>query len=121
MFQKALVSCCVALCMSVSSGMVMAGGHSKSQWVDVSKDTKPFDKNCDYKVWVLEEGEWSETWYLEAFDAQNAFYTISRQSSTWSETDAFYALNHKDKSKFLIQDNFIDAKTFALCLQHGEK
>lgn len=121
MIQKALFSCCLALILSLSSGVALAGGHSKSKWVDITKDTENFSKSCDYKVWVLEDGNWSETWYLEAFDAENAFYTISRQSSTWSEIDAFYALNYKDKSKFLIQENFIDVRTFALCLQHGDQ
>jgi hypothetical protein len=119
MLQKTLASLCFILCFSLSSGVAVADGHSKSKWVDISKDTKPFDKNCDYKVWVLENGEWAETWYLEAFDAENAFYTINRLSSGWTDKDAFYALNHKDKSKFLIDDNFIDVKTFSLCLKHN--
>jgi len=102
--------------LTASSGLVLAGEHARSKWVDISDDKNFFDKNCDYKVWVMQDGEWSETWYLEAFDAENAFYTISQQSSTWSDTDAFYALNYQDKSKFLIGENFIDVVTFSLCL-----
>jgi len=94
----------------------MAEGYSRAQWVDISNDKNLFDKKCDYKVWVLEEKEWRETWYLEAFDSENAFYTINRQSSAWSDTDYFYALNYKNKTKFLIGENFIDVVPFALCL-----
>jgi len=96
--------------------MVMADVQSQAQWVDISDDKKVFDKNCDYKVWIIEDKKWRETWYLEGFDSENAFYTINRQSSLWINKDAFYALNHKDKRKFLIGENFIDVVTFALCL-----
>jgi hypothetical protein len=99
-----------------SSNFVIAGEYSRAQWVDISNNKDVFDKNCDYKVWVLEEKEWRETWYLEAFDSENAFYTISRQSSTWSDKDYFYALNYKDKTKFLIGENSINVVPFALCL-----
>lgn len=98
------------------SAGVLADGHSRSSWVDISDDKKPFDKHCDYKVWVIEDGEWTETWYLEAFDSENAFYTINRNSTVWNDTDAFYALNFEDKRKFLIGEKHIDVKTFALCL-----
>ncbi|WP_231882858.1 hypothetical protein, partial [Oleiphilus sp. HI0132] len=98
------------------SGSVLADKHGRSQWVDISSDKKPFNKNCDYKVWVLEDKEWAETWYLEAFDSENAFYTINRQSSIWSDKDDFYALNYKDKTKFLTGENFIEVVPFALCL-----
>lgn len=103
------------VCLALSSSIVSAGGQSRS-WTDITKDKNYFDKNCDYKVWVLEDNNWSETWYLEAFDAENAFYTINRQSTSWSKEDAFYALNYEDKSKFLIGDNFIEVMTFSLCL-----
>ena len=116
MFRKLLCSLCIVLIQLVSSGLVMAGGHSSAQWIDISDDKSMFDKNCDYKVWVIEDKKWRETWYLEGFDAENAFYTINRQSSVWSDKDAFYALNHKEKRKFLIGENFIDVVTFALCL-----
>jgi len=106
----------MALCLILASASTLAGGHAPSKWIDISDDTAPFDKHCDYKVWVMEEGKWAETWYLEAFDAENAFYTINRQSSVWKDSDSFYALNHKDKRKFLIDENHIDVKTFALCL-----
>ncbi len=116
MLKKVLVSLLTMSCLSAASGLVLADGHTRSKWTDISNDKNYFDKNCDYKVWVMQDGEWSETWYLEAFDAENAFYTISRQSTTWSDTDAFYALNYQDKSKFLIGENFIDVVTFSLCL-----
>lgn len=118
MLQKTFVSTCLLVCLSLGSSLVVADEHSKSKWVDISQDKNQFDKNCDYKVWVLENGEWAETWYLEAFDAENAFYTINRLSSGWTNEDSFYALSYKDKSKFFIEDNFIDVKTFSLCLKH---
>ena len=120
MFQKTLASFCLLSMLSVTPALAMADGHghTRSKWIDISDDKNLFDKNCDYKVWLLEKKEWTETWYLEAFDAQNAFYTINRQSSSWSETDAFYALNYKDKTKFLIGENYIDVVTFSLCLKH---
>ena len=102
------------------SQVSLAAEYQRSQWTDISQDTKFFDKNCDYKVWVLEKGEWNETWYLEAFDKENAFYTINRDSSSWTKEDAFYALNYRDKTKFLIGDNYIDVNTFSLCLKHGK-
>ena len=116
MSQKLLYSLCLVFFLSASSSLVMAGGYSRAQWVDISNNKNLFDKNCDYKVWVLEEKKWRETWYLEAFDSENAFYTINRQSSLWSDRDDFYALNYKDKTKFLIGENFIDVVPFALCL-----
>lgn len=118
MFQKLLCSLCLVAFLSTGSSIVIAGEHSRTQWVDISTDKKPFDKNCDYKVWVLEEKQWRETWYLEAFDSENAFYTINRQSSVWSDRDDFYALNYKDKTKFLTGENFIDVTPFALCLMN---
>lgn len=117
MLHKYLYSLCLVFLLSAGSGLVIAKEHSRAQWVDVSQDKKLFDKNCDYKVWVLEGKEWRETWYLEAFDGENAFYTINRQSSMWNDKDDFYALNYKDKTKFLIGENFINVVTFALCLQ----
>lgn len=117
MLQKLLYSLCLACFLAVSAGSAMADEHKRNMWVDISNDKKPFDKNCDYKVWVLEGKEWRETWYLEAFDSENAFYTINRQSSTWSDQDDFYALNYKNKTKFLTgENNFIDVIPFALCL-----
>lgn len=116
MFQKFLISFCLVSFVSIGSSQVLADEKTKSKWVDISKDTQHFDKKCDYKVWVIEDKKWRETWYLEAFDAENAFYTINRQSSAWNDRDDFYALNHKDKTKFLIGDNHIDVVTFALCL-----
>jgi hypothetical protein len=118
MSPKLLVSLCLLPVLSFASGASLAGEYSKSKWTDITSDTNPFDKNCDYKVWVLEDNEWNETWYLEAFDAENAFYTINRQSTSWSDNDAFYALNYKDKSKFMIGENFIKVQTFSLCLKH---
>lgn len=115
MFKKFLYSVFLSTFL-FGSATTLADGHTRSKWVDISNDKNLFDKNCDYKVWVLEDKEWRETWYLEAFDAENAFYTISRQSTSWSDADAFYALNHKDKTKFLIGENAIDVVTFALCL-----
>jgi hypothetical protein len=117
---KGLCSSCLVVLISLWSAFAVAGGHGKSKWIDISEDANYFDKNCDYKVWVLQDNEWTETWYLEAFDAENAFYTINNQSSSWSETDAFYALNYKDKSKFLIGEKYIDVRTFSLCLKHGK-
>jgi hypothetical protein len=114
MFQKLVYSLCLASLFSASAAM--ADGHAKSKWVDISNDKQPFNKHCDYKVWVLEDKEWRETWYLEAFDSENAFYTINRQSSVWSDRDDFYALNYKDKTKFLTGENFINVVPFALCL-----
>jgi len=116
MFRKILCLLCIVSFQLVSSGMVAAGSLSKAQWVEISDDKNQFDKNCDYKVWVIEDKKWRETWYLEGFDSENAFYTINRQSSLWTDKAAYYALNHKDKRKFLIGDNFIDVVTFALCL-----
>jgi len=116
MFRKVLCSLGFVLFQTVSSGLAIAGDHSRAQWVDISDDKSMFDKNCDYKVWVIEDEKWRETWYLEGFDAENAFYTINRQSSVWRDKDAFYALNHKEKRKFLLGENFIDVVTFALCL-----
>ncbi|MFT7186742.1 MAG: hypothetical protein ACI84K_002146 [Pseudohongiellaceae bacterium] len=116
MSQKLLYSFCLMVFLSAGSNLVMAGEYSRAQWVDISNDKNLFDKKCDYKVWVLEENKWRETWYLEAFDSENAFYTINRQSSTWSDKDYFYALNYKDKTKFLIGENSIDVVPFALCL-----
>ena len=113
---KLLCAFCIVLFQFVSTGSVMAEGHSRTHWVDISDDKNKFDKNCDYKVWIIEDKKWRETWYLEGFDDENAFYTINRQSSLWSDKDAFYALNHKEKRKFLIGENFIDVVTFALCL-----
>lgn len=115
MIRKSLVISLVTL-LFLGSSLAFSGGHSKSQWKDISQDKNHFDKNCDYKVWVLEDNEWVETWYLEAFDSENAFYTINRQSSVWNDKDDFYALNYKDKTKFLIGDNFVKVVTFALCL-----
>jgi len=102
--------------LSASSSFVIAKEYSRAQWLDISNDKNFYDKNCDYKVWVLEDKEWSETWYLEAFDRENAFYTINRQSSVWNDRDDFYALNYKDKTKFLVGENFIKVVPFALCL-----
>lgn len=116
MFKKPFYSILLIILVTVSSSYSMAKDHSRAKWIDISDDKELFNKNCDYKVWLLEEKEWRETWYLEAFDAQNAFYTINRQSSTWNDRDDFYALNYKDKTKFLIGDNFIDVIPFALCL-----
>jgi len=117
MLHKVLYSLSLITFLFASSSSVMADGHKKNRWVDISKDKKLFNKNCDYKVWVLEGKEWRETWYLEAFDSENAFYTINRQSSIWSNQDDFYALNYKDKTKFLTgDDNFIDVIPLALCL-----
>ena len=116
MFQKLLFSLCIIAFLFANSSVVNAGGHSKNKWIDISKDKNHFNKNCDYKVWVLEDKEWRETWYLEAFDSENAFYTINRQSSVWSDRDDFYALNYKDKTKFLTGESFIDVIPFALCL-----
>ncbi|MFT5717374.1 MAG: hypothetical protein ACI9T7_001565 [Oleiphilaceae bacterium] len=116
MFQKFLYSLCLVCFLSANSNVLMAGDHPKAKWIDISKDKNFFNKNCDYKVWVLEDKEWRETWYLEAFDSENAFYTINRQSSVWSEKDYFYALNYKDKTKFLIGENSIDVVPFSLCL-----
>ncbi|MDX1453698.1 MAG: hypothetical protein R3183_14190 [Oleiphilaceae bacterium] len=101
---------------STLSAGVLADGHKRSKWVDITNDKNHFDKNCDYKVWVLEDKEWNETWYLEAFDAENAFYTINRHSTSWNDKDAFYALNYQDKSKFLIGEKHVDVRTFSLCL-----
>jgi hypothetical protein len=101
----------------MTASLAMAGEYSRAQWVDISKDKGLFDKNCDYKVWVLEDKEWRETWYLEAFDSENAFYTINRQSSVWSDRDDFYALNYKNKTKFLTGENAIDVVPLALCLK----
>jgi len=116
MFQKFLSVFFLVSFLSASSSVVLAGGHSRAHWVDISNDKKLFDKNCDYKVWVLEEKKWRETWYLEAFDSENAFYTINRQSSIWSDRDDFYALNYKDKTKFMTGENFIEVVPFSLCL-----
>jgi len=116
MYRKLLCLLCLMLFQILSTGSVIAGDHSTAQWVDISDDKSMFDKNCDYKVWIIEDKKWRETWYLEGFDAENAFYTINRQSSLWSDKDAFYALNYKEKRKFLIGDNFIDVVSFALCL-----
>ena len=117
MFQKRLCAVLLSTLVSVGASTSFAGDHARAnKWVDISDDKNLFDKNCDYKVWLLEEKEWRETWYLEAFDAQNAFYTINRQSSTWNDKDDFYALNYKDKTKFLIGDNFIEVIPFELCL-----
>lgn len=113
---KHLVSLLLILLTTLCSSYAIAGDHARAKWIDISGDKELFDKNCDYKVWLLEEKEWRETWYLEAFDAQNAFYTINRQSSTWNDKDDFYALNYKDKTKFLIGDNYIEVTPFALCL-----
>lgn len=116
MSRKLVFSFVLLSFLSAASGTLMADGHAKRQWVDISDDKNMFDKNCDYKVWVLEDNKWNETWYLEAFDAENAFYTISRQSTVWHDEDAFYALNYKDKSKFLIGEKHVDVRTFSLCL-----
>ena len=117
MRQKLLYSLCLITFLFANSNSVLADAHKKNKWLDISKDKNLFNKNCDYKVWVLEDKKWRETWYLEAFDSENAFYTINRQSSVWSDQDDFYALNYKDKTKFLTgDDNFIDVKAFALCL-----
>ena len=117
MIQKLIYSLCLVSFLIANSVNVMADGHKKNKWIDISHDKNHFDKHCDYKVWVLEEKEWRETWYLEAFDSENAFYTINRQSSVWSDKDDFYALNYKDKTKFLTgEDNYIDVIPFALCL-----
>ncbi len=116
MFQKLLYSFFLVSLLSAYSSTTLSQEYSRAQWVDISKDKKHFDKNCDYKVWVLEEKEWQETWYLEAFDSENAFYTINRQSSVWSDRDDFYALNYKDKTKFLTGENFIEVVPFSLCL-----
>lgn len=116
MFQKFLYSLFLVSFLSANASLATAEGYKRAQWVDISQDKNVFDKNCDYKVWVLEDKEWRETWYLEAFDSNNAFYTINRQSSVWNDRDFFYALNHKDKTKFMIGDTFIDVVPFALCL-----
>jgi len=116
MYRKILCLLGCVLFQIASSGLAIAGDHSRAQWVDISDDKSMFDKNCDYKVWVIEDEKWRETWYLEGFDAENAFYTINRQSSVWRDKDAFYALNHKEKRKFLLGENFIDVVTFALCI-----
>ncbi len=107
---------CLTTLFLFGSGTALADKHEKRSWTDISDDKEPFDKNCDYKVWLTEDGEWRETWYLEAFDAENAFYTISRQSSSWSNEDDFYALNYKDKTKFLTRENSIDVVPFKLCI-----
>lgn len=117
---KHILPLSLVVMLTITSGLSYAGGHARSKWVDISDDKNFFDKNCDYKVWVLEDKEWNETWYLEAFDAENAFYTINRQSTSWSKEDAFYALNYTDKTKFLIGENFINVKTFSLCLNSGK-
>lgn len=117
MLQKLFYSLCLITFLFANATNVAADGHKKNKWIDISKDKGNFNKNCDYKVWVLEDKEWRETWYLEAFDSENAFYTINRQSSTWSDQDDFYALNYKDKTKFLTgENNFIEVTPFALCL-----
>lgn len=116
MLQKFILPFCLASSLSIVPGMVSADTPSSNKWVDISQDKNLFDKNCDYKVWVLEDKKWSETWYLEAFDAENAFYTINRQSSVWNDRDDFYALNYNDKTKFLIGENFVEVVPFALCL-----
>lgn len=111
-----LSAVCAASLLALNASPVVADEHKKRGWIDISNDQELFDKNCDYKVWLTEEGEWRETWYLEAFDAENAFYTINRESSTWSNEDDFYALNYKDKTKFLTGDNSIDVVPFKLCI-----
>jgi len=116
MFQKRVCSLFFIILLALGSNYVIATDHPRAKWVDISGDKRFFDKNCDYKVWLIEDGEWRETWYLEAFDAQNAFYTINRQSSTWSDRDDFYALNYKDKTRFLVGDSHINVVPFALCL-----
>lgn len=116
MFKKRICSILLGALVSISASYSIADDHSRSKWIDISNDKELFNKNCDYKVWLLEDKVWRETWYLEAFDAQNAFYTINRQSSTWNDKDDFYALNYKDKTKFLIGKNFIEVVPFALCL-----
>ena len=117
MVLKRFCSLMLVTLVFIGSNYSMADNHARAKWVDISSDKNLFDKNCDYKVWLIEEGEWRETWYLEAFDAQNAFYTINRQSSTWFDRDDFYALNYKDKTKFLVGDNnSIEVVPFALCL-----
>ena len=42
------------LCLSLFSSFATASGQSRA-WTDITKDKNHFDKNCDYKVWVLEE------------------------------------------------------------------
>lgn len=116
MFKKRVCSVLLTTLVSIGSGLALADDHARAKWVDISNDKNFFDKNCDYKVWLIEEGAWRETWYLEAFDAENAFYTINRQSSTWFDRDDFYALNYKDKTRFLVGDNYIQVIPFALCL-----
>lgn len=116
MFKKRFCSILLSTLVSLSASYSMADDHSRAKWLDISGDKELFDKNCDYKVWLLEDKVWRETWYLEAFDAENAFYTINRQSSSWNPKDDFYALNYKDKTKFLIGENFIEVVPFALCL-----
>jgi len=114
---KHLYPLCLVFFLSFTSSQVMAGvEHPHAKWVDISNDKNFFDKNCDYKVWTLEGKKWSETWYLEAFDSENAFYTINRQSSLFNDRNDFYALNYKDKTKFLIGETSINVVTFALCL-----
>lgn len=111
MYAVSLTSFCL-----LGAALAQADDHKKRGWIDISNDTELFDKNCDYKVWLTEEGVWRETWYLEAFDAENAFYTINRESSSWSNEDDFYALNYKDKTKFLTRENSIDVVPFKLCI-----
>ncbi len=118
MLKKVLCAVSVAGLLLGSFNQAVADDHKKSRWVNISKDTNHFNKNCDYKVWVLEDKKWRETWYLEAFDAENAFYTINRQSSIWHDRDDFYALNYKDKTKFLIGEHHVDVIPFSLCLKH---
>ena len=113
-----LKAICATSLLAFSATITFADEHKNTGWIDISDDKEMFDKHCDYKVWLTEDGEWRETWYLEAFDAENAFYTITRESSIWSNEDDFYALSYKDKTKFVTGENSIDVVPFKLCIHN---